>query len=77
MEIPPNPEYPPQIPFGLRCPFCGHEGVPFTKKQLSTGGWVLFAVLVLFCIPLCWLPFVIDGCQEIVRHCARCGSRLG
>jgi len=28
----------------------------------------LFAVLVLFCIPLCWLPFVIDGCQEITLN---------
>ena len=53
------------------------ETDPFQKQQLSSGGWVLFAVLVLFCLPLCWLPFVIDGCKETVRNCASCGIRLG
>lgn len=28
---------------------------------LTTGGFVLFIILVLFCIPLCWLPWVIKG----------------
>ena len=46
-------------------------------KKMSTGGWVLFAVLVFFCVPLCWLPFVIDGCKEEVRTCSGCGSKLG
>jgi hypothetical protein len=44
---------------------------------MSMGGWVLFIVLVLFCIPLCWLPFIIDGCKEEVRKCAACGCKLG
>lgn len=63
--------------FGIRCPFCGHEGRPGIKKKLSGSGWVLFVVLLLLCFPMCWLPFVIDGCKEEERKCFRCGSRFG
>jgi hypothetical protein len=42
---------------------------------LSTGGWVFFAVLLLCCFPLCWLPFVIDGCKQDIWTCPSCGIR--
>lgn len=76
------PQYPPQLPparqpYGFTCPFCQFQGPPMQKQQLSSGGWVLFVVLLLFCLPLCWLPFVIDGCKETVRNCASCGIKLG
>jgi hypothetical protein len=45
--------------------------------QLSVGGWALFAVLVVCCVVLCWLPFVLDGCKEPVRYCGQCGLKLG
>ena len=61
----------------FKCPFCSQEGPPMVTKKMSTGGWVLFAVLVFFCVPLCWLPFVIDGWKEEVRTCSGCGSKLG
>ena len=62
----------------FKCPYCGHEGMPYVeKKNLSTGGWVLFVVLLLVCFPICWLPFVIDGCKEEVRKCPACFTRLG
>ncbi|MFZ1933146.1 MAG: LITAF-like zinc ribbon domain-containing protein [Thermoguttaceae bacterium] len=63
--------------FGIRCPFCGYEGQPLVRKAMSAAGWVLFVVLLLFCIPLCWLPFVIDGCKDELRKCASCGSKIG
>lgn len=28
---------------------------------LNTAGFIIFIVLLLCCIPLCWLPWVIDG----------------
>jgi len=34
------------------------------KKKMKPEGWVLFAVLVLFCIPLCWIPFTSDRFYE-------------
>ncbi|MBN1590329.1 MAG: LITAF-like zinc ribbon domain-containing protein [Pirellulales bacterium] len=61
----------------FKCPFCSHEGPPEIKREMSMGGWVLFIVLLLFCIPLCWLPFVIDGCKEDKRICSGCGAKLG
>lgn len=60
----------------MKCPFCQHEGEPVVKKQLSVGGWILFAVLVLCCFVLCWIPFVIDGCKEEVRKCGKCGAKF-
>jgi lipopolysaccharide-induced tumor necrosis factor-alpha factor len=68
---------PPASGFGFRCPFCGHQGPPSTNKKISAAGWILFAVLLMFCIPLCWLPFVVDGCKEEERRCLGCGSRVG
>ena len=59
------------------CPLCNHEGMPIVNRQISVGGWILFAVLVFVCLPLCWIPFVVDGCKEEIRRCANCGSRIG
>ncbi len=62
----------------FKCPYCGHEGMPYVeRKKLSTGGWVLFAVLLLVCFPICWLPFVIDACKEEERKCPGCSMKLG
>ena len=59
------------------CPFCQFQGPPVSEMKVSAMGWVVFIVLILFCLPLCWIPFVVDGCKEEVRRCTSCGSRLG
>jgi lipopolysaccharide-induced tumor necrosis factor-alpha factor len=59
------------------CPFCRFQGPPIVERKLSQNGWIVFVLLLIFCIPLCWLPFVIDGCKEDQRKCASCGTRLG
>jgi lipopolysaccharide-induced tumor necrosis factor-alpha factor len=51
--------------------------MPLTSKKVSMAGWVLFVVLIFLCLPLCWLPFVIDGCKEEIRQCAACGAKWG
>jgi lipopolysaccharide-induced tumor necrosis factor-alpha factor len=61
----------------FKCPYCNNEAPPIVTKEMSTGGWVLFIVLLLFCLPLCWLPFVLDGCKEEKRKCSSCGTKLG
>jgi hypothetical protein len=61
----------------LKCPFCDHEGMPIIEKKMTETGWVIFVLLVIFCLPLCWIPFVVDGTKEEIRKCANCGSRLG
>jgi hypothetical protein len=59
------------------CPFCHFQGPPIVERKLSQNGWIVFILLLIFCLPLCWLPFVIDGCKEDVRKCASCGMRIG
>lgn len=34
---------------------------------LNKGGVILFIVLLLVCLPLCWLPWVIDGTKAANR----------
>lgn len=60
----------------IKCPMCGKEGIPVVTKGLSTGGWAFFIALLFLCLPLCWLPFVIEGCKEEKRKCAACGSKI-
>jgi uncharacterized membrane protein len=60
----------------FQCPFCGKEGITTKREGLSGAGWAVFIVLIFVCLPLCWLPFVIDGCKEEVRRCASCGAKL-
>ncbi|MSR79919.1 MAG: DUF4339 domain-containing protein [Gemmataceae bacterium] len=59
------------------CPFCDYGGPPVIKNTMSTGGWVFFITLLLFCFPLCFLPFIMGGCKDEVRKCGSCGSRFG
>ncbi len=61
----------------IKCPYCAHVGMPRRKKQMSAVGWVLFIVLLLFCLPLCWLPFVMSSMQEEEIRCRGCGIKLG
>ncbi len=61
----------------FKCPYCDHEGIPIIKNMVSGTGWVVFVLLLLLCLPLCWLPFVLDGCKEEVKKCQACGSKLG
>ncbi len=75
----PNQNLAPTAPAqpAFTCPYCRSTAPPIISKNLSGGGWALFAILILFCLPLCWLPFVIEGCKELRRNCASCGVRLG
>ena len=59
------------------CPICGNQGSPSVDKQVSMNGWIVFIVLIIFCIPLCWIPFVVDGLKEQVYRCRKCGAKLG
>lgn len=69
--------YVPPPPGVFVCPFCRYQGPPIIERKISSNGWVVFALLVVFCLPLCWLPFVLDDCKEDTRKCPSCGARLG
>lgn len=60
------------------CPHCGQQGVNThvrTKATETTGALFLGALIVFW--PLCWLPFVIDGCKQTNHYCTNCGAKVG
>ncbi len=42
--------------------------------KTSTGGWVAFFVLLVFCFPLCWIGLLQ---KDNIWKCGRCYTRLG
>lgn len=73
---------PPPIPRFV-CPFCQFQGPPRISTKMSTGGWIVFAALLLVCFPLCWIPLRRERLQRgspdmrRVRHQARLMSTDG
>ena len=57
----------------FRCPYCQHEGLPRVTRRISTGGWVVFAVLIFCCFPLFWIGLLM---HEDHRSCAACGVKF-
>ena len=58
----------------FRCPFCGSSEAAVTQRKVSTTGWVVFALLLLFCLPLCFLGLLIT---EEKLQCGTCRMELG
>lgn len=58
---------------GFRCPYCGSTARPIVRQQVSTAGWVVFALLFLCTIIFCFIGLFI---KEDVRTCPDCGARL-
>ena len=59
---------------GFRCPYCNSSVWPITRSQISTGGWIVFAVMLLVCFPLFFIGLLIT---EEYKVCADCGTRIG
>lgn len=59
---------------GFRCPYCRSPEFPVTRSKISTGGWVVFATMILFCFPLFWIGLLMT---ESYRECADCGMKVG
>ena len=59
---------------GFRCPYCGSRAAPYFQSKISAAGWVTFALMLLFCLPLFWIGLLIT---EQHRVCADCGIKLG
>jgi RNA polymerase subunit RPABC4/transcription elongation factor Spt4 len=58
---------------GYRCPNCGSNYPPIAEKKVSTEGWVVFAALLIFCLPLFWIGLLM---KEELRVCPMCRARL-
>jgi len=55
------------------CPYCDSTEAPIIRRQVGAVGWVMFAVLLLFFFPLCFLGLMMTDENE---YCADCGSKL-
>lgn len=58
---------------GYRCPYCRTSRPPIVRQQVSPIGWIVFALLLIFTVCLCWIGLFI---KEDVRICSECGMRL-
>lgn len=56
------------------CPRCHTGAMPYTVRNISTAGWVTFAVLMVFCLPLFWIGLLM---KEDQTFCSGCGARIG
>lgn len=75
----PPPQYPmayaqPPGPMAWTCPFCRYQGQPARSLKTTTGGWIVFCVLLIFCFPLCWIGLTMK--QQTTR-CASCHTPVG
>jgi hypothetical protein len=58
----------------FRCRYCGSTEVPVVKQKISTVGWIVFAVLLIFTIIFFWIGLLI---KEEYRECFDCGMTIG
>jgi LITAF-like zinc ribbon domain/zinc-ribbon domain len=70
----PQPYAPPQTTAGYRCPRCGAGYLPIVEKKISSDGWLIFVLLLFFCVPLCWIGLLI---KQESRVCPVCHAQLG
>jgi RNA polymerase subunit RPABC4/transcription elongation factor Spt4 len=56
-----------------RCPRCGTNHLPITKRQISTAGWITFAVLLVLTGILFWIGLLI---REDVKSCPICNFKM-
>lgn len=62
-----------QIAPNFRCPRCMTNFMPRIERRISTGGWITFAVLLVFFFPLFWIGLLI---KEDVAVCQGCNTKL-
>jgi DNA-directed RNA polymerase subunit RPC12/RpoP len=58
---------------GFECPYCGSHRMPLVKSQISQTGWIVFALLLIFTVCLCFIGLFIT---EEYRVCRDCGMKL-
>ncbi len=82
-SIPQNSQYYQQMAYpkpgflvvqGYRCPRCNSQNLPYVKRQISTAGWITFAVLLATTGIFFWIGLLI---REDVRVCPICQTKIG
>lgn len=78
VPVPQNYTSPPAYRFAAmdgsyRCPRCGTSYLPVMERRVSTAGWVVFSVLLVFTLVFFWIGLLI---KEDVPICPVCHARL-
>ena len=60
-------------PEPFRCPYCQTTQPPVVATRISTGGWIVFAALLVACLPLCFIGLLI---KEEYTRCSWCRAPL-
>jgi hypothetical protein len=61
------------IDANYRCPRCGTSYLPVMEKRVSTAGWIVFSVLLVFTLIFFWIGLLM---KENVAVCPVCRTRL-
>lgn len=56
-----------------RCPRCGTSYLPVLERRVSTAGWIVFSVLLVFTLVFFWIGLLM---KEEVPICPVCHARL-
>ncbi|HQU83859.1 MAG TPA: LITAF-like zinc ribbon domain-containing protein [Pyrinomonadaceae bacterium] len=68
-------QQPNQMAQGYHCPRCGTNYLPRIERRISTAGWIVFALLLIFSMGLfCWIGLLI---KEEYRVCPICKLQIG
>lgn len=70
--VPAQPGY--SGPSSFSCPYCHTTAPPLIKSEVSTGGWIVFAVLLMTTCVGCVIGLMI---RDQYRICSQCKIRLG
>lgn len=64
---------PQQLAHTYHCPNCGTNVLPLVEKKISTAGWIIFALLLVFTWIFFWIGLLI---KEEVRVCPVCRAKF-
>lgn len=63
----------PQHLTGYHCPRCGTNYLPVIERRVSTAGWIVFSVLLVFTLVFFWIGLLM---KEEVSVCPVCRAKL-
>jgi RNA polymerase subunit RPABC4/transcription elongation factor Spt4 len=66
-------QQPQPLAHGYHCPRCGTTALPVIERRVSTAGWVVFTVLLIFTWIFFWIGLLM---KEDVRVCPVCRARV-
>lgn len=56
-----------------KCPYCHSNAPPYFVEKISEAGWIVFAMMLLFCFPLFWIGLLMKDTEQF---CSACRARL-